>query len=167
MSGFFTPKRTATIGGMALGALWTAVVLAALPGLFEGGRGFGPTLALIGLGLGLLLAAMVVRVGLRRFLSEDYADGQPFPADHPGLVDARVLTNTTEQVVLALMVWPAVAWVIGPAVALALAAAFIVARVLFWAGYHYWPWLRATAFAMTLYPTLAAAAWGLVALGAG
>ena len=165
MSAFFTPKRTATMGGMVLGMIWTALVLGWLPGLLPPGAGLVGTLALIGLGLGLLLALMVVRVGLRRFLSEDYADGQPFPPDHPGLVDARVLANTTEQVMLAVMVWPAVAFVIAPEVALALALAFVVARLLFWLGYHAWPWLRATAFAMTLYPSLAAAVWGLARLG--
>ena len=167
MNGFLSPKRVATMGGMALALFWTIFLLG------QGSAGFAPSFASLGLvealmaaGLvaGLLLALMVIRVGLRRFLSEDFADGQPFPLGHPGLTDARVLSNTAEQVVLAAMVWPIAGHLFGAGLVVALLAGFILARLLFWFGYHYWPWLRATAFAMTLYPTVGAGLWSVTRL---
>ena len=160
-------KRATIVLGMVIGVLWTLMVLG------PGRDAFIPltvglTLgeALIGAGFlgGTLLAAMVIRVGLRRFLSRDFMDGEPFPVVHPGAVDVRVLSNTTEQAVLAALIWPAAGLVHGPATVLALACGFAVARLLFWAGYHYWGWLRATAFAMTLYPTVGAGVWAAIGL---
>ena len=166
MNGFFTPKRRATMVGMVIAMAWTFWLLTGGRAAAEGmtpSAGLLDVLVIVAALLGLMLCAMVVRVGMRRFLSTEYADGQPFPTGSPGSVDARVLSNSSEQVMIAAVIWPALGLVVGAPVVLALALGFLVARGLFWIGYHYNPWLRATAFAMTLYPSVAAGVWALTA----
>ena len=85
-------------------------------------------------------------------------------------IDARVLQNTVEQLVLALCLWPPTAYLLagdGPGVAVALGIGFCLARLAFWVGYHRAPSLRAFGFAATFYPTVMALAWAVLSLVLG
>lgn len=114
---------------------------------------------------GLILAAMVMAVGLHRFLGNDAAEGGRFHG-HRAQINQRVLINSTEQTVLALAIWPGAALAIGeqgPAILTAMGLSFVLARLLFWAGYHIRAPLRALGFAATFYPTVAFGIWGVIA----
>ncbi len=161
-------RRPAILLGMAGGLVWAAAVL------WLGGQlrvpvfALGPAMALAFLGPGLVLAALIGRLAQRRFFDDTLIDGQPWPEGSAAEIDARVLQNTLEQTVLALCVWPALGWLLGPqgaGVTVALGVSFVLARVLFWAGYRRSPTLRALGFAATFYPTALAAAWALWRLG--
>lgn len=156
-------KRGQILFGMAGGALWGILVCAtpmwldlpylpaalALPGAF--------------LAPGLFLAAVIGRLAQRRFFDDGIIDGDPFQPGSGAELDQRVLTNTVEQLVLALMLWPFVAMTLGGAVVIALGVSFTVMRVLFWFGYHLSPPLRGLGFAGTFYPTLIATLWAFAA----
>ncbi|MDU8943065.1 MAPEG family protein [Ovoidimarina sediminis] len=101
------------------------------------------------------MAAMVGRIAGRRFFDDTIIDGQPLSG--PAEIDQRVLQNTTEQLVLAAVLWPAAGVVLGMGTVLALAISFFIARLLFWVGYHISPPLRGLGFAATFYPTVLAA----------
>jgi len=109
--------------------------------------------------------AMVARTAALRFFSPDAIGGSV--SDHPGSAAARanaVLTNTIEQAVLAVPIHLVLAILLPQPAALvaAMALAFSVGRLLFWAGYSGGPGRRALGFALTFYPTLtgfALAAW--------
>ena len=102
------------------------------------------------------------RLAQRRFFDDAIIDGEAFSG--AAAIDQRVLSNTVEQLVLAMAVWPAAAVLLGaegPGVILVLGVAFAVARLAFWAGYHMAPPLRAFGFAATFYPTVLVALWAL------
>ena len=156
-------KRGKILIGMALGALWgiglvwVGTVYVNLP-IFT----YTWTLALAFLFPGLTLAVMIGRLAQRRFFDDTIIDGEPFRTGTGAEIDARVLQNTVEQLVLALILWPATGYILatdGPGVVLCLGLGFTVARVLFWVGYHVSPPLRAFGFAATFYPTLIAVIW--------
>ncbi len=154
-------KRTIAIG-MGAGIAWTAALL-----LF--GRhatvGFVPLPIVIPVATvlpGLVLAAMIGRLAQRRFFDPAIRDGEPPARGTPADIDQRVLTNTVEQAVLALLLWPFVAYTLGGSLVLVMSLAFAIARLAFWIGYHRAPPLRAFGFAATFYPTVAAALWALV-----
>ena len=91
----------------------------------------------------------------------------PFERGSGADIDQRVLTNTTEQLVLGLCVWPAAAVILagdGPGVIVVLGLNFAFARLLFWGGYHLSPRLRAFGFAASFYPTVLVAGWTLWSL---
>ena len=82
-------------------------------------------------------------------------------------VDQRVLVNTVEQLVLALCLWPPVAYLLsadGPGVVVALGVGFTIARLAFWIGYHLAPPLRGFGFAATFYPTVFATLYAVLQL---
>lgn len=112
---------------------------------------------------GLVLAAMIGRLAQRRFFDDQIIDGAPFLPGSPAEIDQRVLANTTEQVLLALCLWPFAGWVLGWGLVPVLGVSFAVARLLFWIGYHLSPPLRGLGFAASFYPTLIAALWALAA----
>lgn len=152
-------KRAQIALGMAVGALWALglvglVQMADMPFL-------PPPIALPGafLGPGLVIAALIARLAQRRFFDDTLIDGEQPPPGSPADIDQRVLVNTIEQALLALLLWPVVAFVLGGAVVLALGAGFALARLVFWVGYHISPPLRALGFAATFYPTLLAVFW--------
>jgi len=154
-------KRPKILIGMAAGALWALAVvggtqLADLPFL-------PPPLALPGafFAPGLVLIAMIGRLAQQRFFDDDIIDGADFEPGSRAWINQRVLSNTMEQLVLALVIWPFVALVLGGAVVLVMGLAFAVARVAFWIGYHMSPPLRGFGFAATFYPTILAAVWSL------
>lgn len=152
-------KRVQIAIGMAVGALWAL----GLVGLVQMANWpfLPPPIALPGafLGPGLVSAALIARLAQRRFFDDVLIDGDRPPRGSPTDIDQRVLMNTLEQAALALLLWPVVAFVLGGAVVLALGAGFVLARLVFWAGYHISPPLRACGFAATFYPTIMAVFW--------
>jgi len=160
-------RRTIAIG-MAGGGLWAVLLLwiggwhLTLP-VFT----LMPVIMTAFLAPGLVLLAVIGRLAQRRFFDDALIDGGPVPPGHPAALDQRVLTNTTEQLVLALAIWPAAAVLLGgqgPGVIMALGLGFAVARLVFWVGYHISPPLRAFGFAASFYPTVLVALWALGAL---
>lgn len=154
-------KRAKILAGMALGGLW-ALAVVVLPG--RGPQPFIPiNLALIyalapG---GVLMLLMIGRLAARRFFDDAIIDGEAFAPGSPAEIDQRVLTNTLEQMVLALLLWPLVSTSLGAVTVIAMGLAFGAARIAFWIGYHISPPLRAFGFAASFYPTVLATAWTL------
>lgn len=159
--------RMTILIGMAGGALWAVAVLivgAQIPvpiGFIQPvlmGALFAP---------GVVLALMIARLALRRFMDPDVVDGDMFLPGTGGDLDQRVLQNTLEQIALALCIWPLVGFFLGAGTVLALGLGFALARLVFWAGYHLSPPLRSFGFAATFYPTVAAAVLVLYRLMTG
>ena len=155
-------RRPRILAGMAAGLAWAVAVL------WIGGRipvpmaMMQPTLMGAAFGPGIVLMLMVGRLAQRRFFDDAIIDGEAFSG--AAAIDQRVLSNTVEQLVLAMAVWPAAAVLLGaegPGVILVLGVAFAVARLAFWVGYHMAPPLRAFGFAATFYPTVLVALWAL------
>ena len=156
-------KRPIILISMTAGAVWAFAIVAgaqsadlpflppqiALPGAF-----FAP---------GLVTLLMIGRLAQRRFFDDTIIDGQDFIQNSRAWIDQRVLSNTIEQLVLALLIWPFVALTLGGGVVLAMGFAFAIARLLFWLGYHISPPLRGFGFAATFYPTILAAVWSVLA----
>ncbi|MEM7319753.1 MAG: MAPEG family protein [Pseudomonadota bacterium] len=107
---------------------------------------------------GLFTAAMFAWLAQRRAI----ADGEPFASGSAAEVDQRVLSQTVEQLVLALAIWPFVALVLGGAIVVALGLSFALMRGLFWIGYHRSPLLRSLGFAGTFCPTVFAGIWAVL-----
>ena len=154
-------KRPVILIGMAGGLVWAFVIVALGPGLAEI---LTPEEAVVvALVLGSVpLMAMIGRLAQRRFFDDAIIDGQPLSGGAE--IDQRVLTNTVEQLVLAICVWPAAALLLGPGTVLLLGFSNLVARLLFWVGYHLSPPLRGFGFAATFYPTVLA---GILSLWTG
>lgn len=153
-------KRRVIAGSMALSMLWAL-------GLVWWGRGPGealPALALAWLPGGLVMGLMVGRLAQRRFFDAAIIDGQAFRPGSGAEIDQRVLTNTTEQLVLALALWPFAGWVLGWGLLPWLGLSFALSRILFWIGYHASPPLRGLGFAASFYPTMVAGIWALLSL---
>ncbi|MDJ0640317.1 MAG: MAPEG family protein [Paracoccaceae bacterium] len=152
-------KRLRILIGMTLGALWAVAVVIG-PGL--GPQPFIPfNIALIYAFLpgGIVLALMIARLAARRFFDDAIIDGEVYPPGSPGEFDQRVLSNTVEQMLLALLIWPFVATWLGAVTVIVMGVAMGVARLAFWIGYHVSPSLRAFGFAASFYPTVLAALW--------
>ncbi|MCG6903999.1 MAG: MAPEG family protein [Rhodobacter sp.] len=156
-------KRGKILLGMAAGVgwgialVWIGTVYVNLP-IFT----YTWTLALAFLFPGLFLAAVIGRIAQRRFFDDAIIDGEPLRVGSGAEIDARVLQNTIEQIVLALVLWPVTGYVLatdGPGVVMCLGIGFLIARVLFWVGYHISPPLRAFGFAATFYPSVIAVIW--------
>ncbi len=156
-------KRRQILIGMAAGLLW-AVCLTGLP-LWLDLPYIPAPIALPGafVAPGLFLLFLIGRLAQRRFFSDAIIDGQAFEPGSAAEIDQRVLTNSVEQLVLALALWPFVAVTLGGAVAIALGIGFFVMRLLFWIGYHRAPPMRGLGFAGTFYPTVVATLWAVVA----
>lgn len=149
------------------GVVWAGVVLVEVP-IFA----LLPTLASAFIGPGIVMAVLVLVLSLRRMLDDTLSDGdapRPFSGAE---IDARVLSNTLEQIVLALCLWPPTAYLAtsaGPGLVAALGLAFVPARLAYWLGYRTYPPLRMFGFAATFFATLlafgyaVAAAFGLAA----
>lgn len=157
-------KQRLIAASMALAMLWS-VALVWLG--FGRGAGFlGPVtpVVLAYLPGGLVMVALIGRLAQRRFFDPTIIDGQAFAPGSGAEIDQRVLTNTTEQMVLALVLWPFAGWTLGWGLMPILGVNFAVMRVLFWAGYHRSPPLRGFGFAASFYPTVVAALAGIVRL---
>jgi hypothetical protein len=155
-------KRVKIVIGMALAMLWsvtlvwwpqtmsppfmplnTVMIMALLPG-------------------GLIMLLLLGRLAQRRFFDDETIDGATFAPGSGGEIDQRVLTNTTEQLLLAIVLWPFVALTLGGLVALFLGVGFGIARLAFWLGYHISAPLRAFGFGATFYPTVLATVWAVL-----
>ena len=112
---------------------------------------------------GAVLLALVARLAQRRFTGDALIDGAPFVAPADRRTQA-ILTNTCEQLILAVALWPVVGLALGPAAVVVLGAAFGASRILFWAGYAISPPLRAFGFAGGFYATILAFAWAIARL---
>ncbi|AKS46760.1 MAPEG family protein [Octadecabacter temperatus] len=154
-------KRIGIAIGMVLGAVW-AVAIVLLP-LRLGLPFIPPALAIPAAFLipGAVMAMMIGVLAARRFFNTDLIDGEAAASGTRAQIDERVLRNTTEQMVLALLVWPFVGFSLGGVSILALGIGMAVARLLFWVGYHVSPPLRSLGFAASFYPTLFGAFWAV------
>jgi hypothetical protein len=77
-------------------------------------------------------------------------------------INNRFILNTVEQFILYFIGNAGLALYCPPEEArtlIILTALFLLGRVLFWAGYHYNPHLRAFGFGITFYPTVAVYLW--------
>ncbi len=152
-------KRVKISIGMVLGLIW-ALAVVTLPGL--GPQPFFPlNVALIYAFLpgGLFMALIIAILAGRRFFNDANIDGAAFATGSRGEIDQRVLQNTVEQLVLALVLWPFAASWLGGVTVIVMGVAFGFARLLFWVGYHLSPSLRAFGFAASFYPTVVAVFW--------
>ena len=154
-------KRIGVTLGMALGMLW-AVAIVLLP-LRLGLPFVPPVLAIPAAFLipGVVMAMMIGAIAARRFFSADLMDGAAAVAGSGADIEERVLRNTIEQMVLALLIWPFIGFSLGGVSILALGIGMAVARLLFWVGYHTFLPLRAFGFAASFYPTLFGAFWAV------
>ena len=121
----------------------TVIIMAVLPG-------------------GLVMLTLIARLAQRRFFDDDIIDGAPFPPGSGAEIDQRVLGNTIEQLMLAIVLWPFIALTLGGLVVLVMGVGFGVARLAFWLGYHLSPPLRAFGFGASFYPTVLAALWAVL-----
>jgi len=156
-------KRRVIAGSMALSMLWAL-------GLVWWGRGPAealPALVQAFVPGGLIMGAMIGRLAQRRFFDDAIIDGEAFRPGSGAEIDQRVLTNTTEQMVLALAIWPFAGWVLGWGLLPWLGLALALFRLLFWIGYHLSPPLRGLGFAASFYPTMVAGIWALVVWAGG
>lgn len=148
------------IGG-TVGAIW-ALGVVWLPGL--GAQPFIPlNLALIYAFLpgGLFLALLIGWMALRRFTTADLRDGQKPQPGSAADIDQRVLQNTVEQALLALLLWPFIAMSLGSVTIIAVGLSFGFTRCAFWAGYRWAPPLRMFGFSAGFYPTVFGTLWAL------
>lgn len=156
-------KRQIIIVSMIAGAIWALAIVwgtqhANLPFLM-------PQIALPSAFVvpGLVTLAMIGRLAQRRFFDDASIDGQDFVPGSAAWIDQKVLSNTIEQLVLALVIWPFVALSLGGLIVLVMGFAFAISRLLFWIGYHISPPLRGFGFAATFYTTVLAAIWSVLA----
>lgn len=160
-----TPKRRGTLLGTSLGALWAigvvwiGVAVVNLP-VFS----LLPTLAFAFLWPGLALLLVIARIAQRRLFDDELIGGDAPVPGSGAEIDRRVLQNTLEQAVLALLLWPPIAYLAvedGPGLVLTLGVAFAIARLFFWVGYHVSHPMRAFGFGATFYPTVLALLWAI------
>ncbi|SMX33098.1 MAPEG family protein [Octadecabacter ascidiaceicola] len=154
-------KRAAIAIGMVLGAVW-AVAIVLLP-LRLGLPFVPPALAIPAAFLipGIVMAMMIGVLAARRFFNADLIDGSAAITGTRVDIDERVLLNTVEQMVLALLIWPFIGFNLGGVSILALGVGMAVARLIYWVGYHVSPPLRSLGFAASFYPTLFGAFWAV------
>jgi len=103
---------------------------------------------------GLWLPLMIGLRATQRFFDPTQIDGSAPAASSPAQIDARVLQNTLEQTVLALLASGLVALSHATHAAMLItmhAATFFIARLCFWVGYHRAPWMRAYGFSLGFY----------------
>lgn len=77
-------------------------------------------------------------------------------------INNRFILNTVEQFILYFIGNAALALYCPPEEArtlIILTTLFVLGRILFWAGYHFNPYVRAFGFGITFYPTVAVYAW--------
>ncbi len=154
-------KRRQVLIGMGLGLVWAFGVIWYPQTLKPPFMPINVALITGFLPGGLVLLLLIARLAQRRFFDEATIDGVGFAPGSGGDIDQRVLTNTVEQLLLAMALWPFVGLTLGGFLVVVMGGAFAVARLLFWAGYHLSPPLRAFGFAASFYPTVVAMVWAI------
>lgn len=157
-------KRLGMIIGVITALIWSIALLAGARALKLPFMPINVALIAAMVPPGLVLAAMIAFRALRHGLAPGAGDedGEPAPtSSRAARRDARALTGTIEQLVLALCLWPFVALTLGGQVAIALGASLAFARLSFWAGVHASAALRAFGAAASFLPSLLAALWAL------
>ena len=105
-----------------------------------------------------MLLIGVGSVARQRFFLSSAINGSAPPPGSSLDINIRYIQNTGEQCLLLVIGHVTLATVIGEAslkIVPVLAILFVIARTLFWAGYHRSPLSRAVGFAATFYPTVA------------
>ncbi|MEX0339265.1 MAG: MAPEG family protein [Arenibacterium sp.] len=146
-------QRAIRIGVFA-GLLWAVFVV--FGGIrWAGGAFMPPAIALPGalIAPGLVLAAMVGKSAWLRL-----ADGS---SGNVAEIE-RVLRESIEQAVLAMLIWPFVAVTLGGSIVLYMGFAFALTRLVYWYGRQKSDYLRAFGVAATFSPTVLAGIWVLV-----
>ena len=160
IGGDMTGRQKMLLGG-GLGALWS-ILIVWVPG--QGAQPFIPiNLALIYAFVpgGLVMMLVVLRIAERQFFSDEPMDSAaPGQGSRAG-IDQRVLSNTLEQMVLALLLWPFAVTYLGAVTVIAMGVSMGVARLAFWIGYHVSPTLRLFGWSASFYPTVLATFWSL------
>lgn len=106
----------------------------------------------------LMLLAGIIVVGNQRFLDDKAIDGIITNIPNALEINLRYLRNTFEQFILAMIAHLVLITVIDSTSAKiipVLICWWIIARLVFWAGYHISPIGRAVGFGATFFPTLA------------
>lgn len=154
-------KRVLIALGMVLGMAWS-VAIVVLP--LQMGLPFVPPAFALPIALalpGVAMAMMIAVLAMRRFFDPDMIDGQALRPGSRGAIDQAVLRNTSEQLLLALLIWPLIGYGLGGVSLIVLGAGLLLARLLFWLGYHLAPPLRAFGFAASFYPTIFGLFWAV------
>jgi hypothetical protein len=141
---------------LAIAEVWAGVALLNLP-VYS----LLATLAFAFLAPGLILAAMLGWLAAGRFADDVHPSQPPAPGSRRA-IDAHVLAETVALTVMALALWPPLAYLLvgdGPGVVVALGLGLALARITAWAGCHLSPGLRAFGFAASYFPTLVAMLW--------
>lgn len=160
--------RNGILLGLGAGAVW-AVLLPWGAARFVHLPVFAlvPTIMTAFLAPGLVMAAMVAGLALRRLFA---AGATGLQLDEPGSgsdIDRRVLVDAAGQIVIALCVWPAAAVILGaagPGLIMVLGLGLALSLVTYWVGCHTAPPLRAFGFAAGFLPSVLVALWALVML---
>ncbi len=112
--------------------------------------------------VGLVVLAMVGVVALRRRFDPGVIAGGALRPGSRGEIDQRALSNTVEQLVVALALWPFVALTLGGLVVIWMGVGLALARLVYWLGYHLSPLVKSVGFGAGFYPTVLATLWALV-----
>ena len=155
-------KRAKIAIGMGLAMIWSVAIVGLPQGFKPPFLPLNTVMIMAVLPGGVILMLLIGRLAQRRFFDDAIIDGDSFLPGSGAEIDQRVLTNTVEQLILAIVLWPFVALTLGGVVVLAMGVGFAIARVAFWMGYHLSPPLRAFGFAATFYPTVLATLWAVV-----
>ena len=156
------PKRAKIGLGMALAMLWALAIVWYPQTLKPPFMPLNTVMIMALLPGGLVMLCLIGRLAQRRFFDDQIIDGDAFQPGSGGEIDQRVLSNTTEQLMLAIVLWPFVALTLGGLVVLVMGVGFGAARLAFWLGYHLSPPLRAFGFGATFYPTVLATLWAVI-----
>lgn len=136
------------VSGIGAGAIWALFLLSV------GARLELPIFALVPTIFSAFLAPGLVAAGIWGWVR----------FRRPGVSGRRVWRDTTEQLMLALCIWPAAAVMLqgdGPGVIMALGLGLALARLVAWAGAVWLPPLRDIGLMASYSPTVAVALWAL------
>ncbi|RBI77144.1 MAPEG family protein [Roseovarius sp. TE539] len=152
----------AMAGGLvwSVALLWSAARFVEIP-VFT----LMPTIMTAFLTPGLVMAAMIGWIARRRF-GDDKIIGAQSPSGNAG-IDRRILSTATEQLVLALCIWPGAAVILGgagPGVIVMLGLGLALALIVFWIGCRISVPLRVFGLVASFCPTVLVALWAMLSL---
>lgn len=115
------------------------------------------------------LVFVLVRARQRFFIQSEIDGGQP-KSGSSSEIQARILNNTTEQLLVAfpILLFTALFSVPGNGILIILLGIFFnMGRLLFWLGYHYMPTMRGFGFCLTCYPIVFLYLYAILCLSLG